>query len=97
MYLQAVELDHYSIPSAQEIHTEHRRRMEKVDAEKLVIPHIVLASKDEPVETVRAYSEIIKGNGKGGLVDTYPSMWHGWMGARANLEEEESRDQYARG
>ncbi|KIW37572.1 uncharacterized protein PV06_10218 [Exophiala oligosperma] len=75
----------------------HPGRMDKADAEKLTIPHIVLASKDEPADTVTAYTEIIKTNGVGGVVETYHTMWHGWMGARADLETKESREEYSRG
>ncbi|PWY87403.1 alpha/beta-hydrolase [Aspergillus heteromorphus CBS 117.55] len=75
----------------------HPGRMDAEDAKKVTIPHIVLASKDEPADVVKAYSEIIAGNGVGGHVETYEKMWHGWMGARANLEGEESLAEYKRG
>jgi hypothetical protein len=71
--------------------------MDKADAENLTIPHLVLASKDEPANAVQGYAEIIGNNGIGGMVETYGSMWHGWMGARANLEGEESLAEYIRG
>ncbi|KAJ6115457.1 hypothetical protein N7486_001235 [Penicillium sp. IBT 16267x] len=74
----------------------HPGAMDAADAKALTIPHIVLASKDEPAVVIGEYADVIT-NGKGGLVETYPSMWHGWMGARANLEQEESRAEYARG
>ncbi|KAJ6145514.1 alpha/beta-hydrolase [Penicillium chermesinum] len=75
----------------------HPGRLEKVDAERLTIPHIVLASKDEPADVVKEYSQIISGNGIGGHVETYSSMWHGWMGARAQLEDEHGCAEYIRG
>ncbi|KAF7588376.1 hypothetical protein BBP40_005769 [Aspergillus hancockii] len=75
----------------------HPGRTDKSDAEKLAIPHIVLASKDEPVEEVQGYAEVISKNGIGGHVETYQTMWHGWMGARANLDGEESNAEYRRG
>lgn len=71
--------------------------MEAADAEKLTIPHIVLASKDEPAEAVQGYKDIIGKNGIGGVIETYDKMWHGWMGARANLDGEESLAEYIRG
>ncbi|KAJ5771562.1 hypothetical protein N7520_002091 [Penicillium odoratum] len=74
----------------------HPGAMHPADAKAISIPHIVLASKDEPADVVEEYANVIA-NGKGGLVETYPSMWHGWMGARANLEQEDSREEYARG
>lgn len=71
--------------------------MERADAEKISIPHIVLASKDEPANAVKDYTEIIPNNGFGGHVETYTTMWHGWMGARANLDEKHSAAEYIRG
>ncbi|KAI9927463.1 hypothetical protein MW887_003077 [Aspergillus wentii] len=75
----------------------HPGRMEAADAEKLTIPHIVFASKDEPAEAVQGYKDIIGKNGIGGVIETYDKMWHGWMGARANLDGEESLAEYIRG
>ncbi|KAI2694763.1 hypothetical protein CBS147372_9602 [Penicillium roqueforti] len=75
----------------------HPGRLEKVDAEKLTIPHIVLASKDESADVVNEYSQIISSNEFGGKVETYSSMWHGWMGARAKLDDEHSCAEYTRG
>ncbi|KAJ5282002.1 hypothetical protein N7478_007374 [Penicillium angulare] len=74
----------------------HPGAMDIADAQSLTIPHIVLASKDEPAEVVGGYAEVIT-KGRGGHVETYPSMWHGWMGARANLEQVKSRAEYTRG
>lgn len=71
--------------------------MDPADAGALTIPHIVLASKDEPADAVAAYADIIAKNGKGGHVETYSTMWHGWMGARADLAAEASRAEYTRG
>ena len=70
--------------------------MEKADAEKIAIPHIVLASKDEPADAVADYKQVIESNGIGGCVETYSTMPHGWMGARADLENEEPRKEYVR-
>jgi hypothetical protein len=78
------------------IRSINARRMDLADAAHLAIPHIVLASKDEPADAVKGYAETITNNENGGLVKTYSSMWHGWMGARANLDQEESRAEYTR-
>lgn len=69
--------------------------MDAKDAESVSIPHLVLASKDEEAQTVAAYGPLVAS--KGGAVETYSTMWHGWMGARADLEKEESRAEYVRG
>lgn len=47
--------------------------MDAADAKALTVPHIVLASKDEPAVVIEEYADVIS-NGKGGLVETYPSM-----------------------
>ncbi|KAL1857996.1 hypothetical protein Plec18170_003220 [Paecilomyces lecythidis] len=75
----------------------HPAQIDKADAEKLTIPHLVLASKDEAADAVREYARIIDNNGIGGHVETYTSMWHGWMGARAKLDDEHARAEYSRG
>ncbi|KAL4917018.1 hypothetical protein BDW62DRAFT_184836 [Aspergillus aurantiobrunneus] len=75
----------------------HPGRMDKADAQTLAIPHAILASKDEPMGELEAYEEVIKAKGLGGFVETYGDMWHGWMGARADLEKEASLKEYTRG
>lgn len=67
------------------------------DAEKLTIPHMVLASNGEDVEVVKQYKAIIDGEGKTGVVETYATMHHGWMGARANLSNPDNLKEYERG
>ena len=70
---------------------------EKADAEKITIPHIVLASKDEPAEAIADYKKIIDTGSIGGYVETYETVHHGWMAARADLEVEHERSEYTRG
>lgn len=72
----------------------HPAMMTREDAEKITVPHMCLASKDEPAEGVKAYEETL---GKDGVVETYTSMFHGWMGARANMEDGENRKEFERG
>lgn len=41
---------------------------------------------------------VLEKPGKTGYVETYgPPMFHGWMGARANLQDETNRKEYERG
>ncbi|KAJ0413384.1 hypothetical protein BJY00DRAFT_306363 [Aspergillus carlsbadensis] len=75
----------------------HPGLMDKADAENLTIPHAVLASNEEPANVVQAYQEIIAAKGIGGFVETYEKMWHGWMGARADLKGEDSAREFIRG
>ena len=57
----------------------------------------MLASKGESVKVVKEYHEVLVGEGKPNVVETYATMHHGWMGARAKLEEEENLKEYERG
>jgi len=75
----------------------HPGRLDAEDAKKLAIPHIVLASNGEDEKVVAQYKEILVGEGKPGVVETYPNMHHGWMGARAKLNEAENLKEYERG
>jgi uncharacterized LabA/DUF88 family protein len=69
--------------------------LDAADAQSVVIPHLVLASKDEELETVAAYQLLVVP--KGGAVETYSTMWRGWMGSQTDLEKEGSRAEYVRG
>lgn len=64
---------------------------------RVTIPHIVLASDGEDAEVVKEYADILVGEGKSGVVETYKGMHHGWMGARAKLNEEANLREYTRG
>ena len=55
-----------------------QRRLDAEDAKKVVIPHIVLASNGEDEKVVAQYKEILVGEGKHGVVETYQNMHHGW-------------------
>ena len=63
----------------------------------MTIPHICLASHDEPADVVKEYAKVLSSESKVGHVETYETMFHGWMGARANLEDEANEKEFARG
>ncbi|OKL59135.1 hypothetical protein UA08_05955 [Talaromyces atroroseus] len=67
------------------------------DAKAAVIPHICLASKDESAEVTAGYQAVFAEGSLGSRADTYPTMHHGWMGARADLEDAENKKEYERG
>ncbi len=75
----------------------HPGRLDAADAREVTIPHIVLASNGEAVDVVKEYHEVLVGEGKPNVVETYATMHHGWMGARAKLGEEENLKEYERG
>ncbi|KAI0880507.1 alpha/beta-hydrolase [Annulohypoxylon maeteangense] len=77
--------------------TAHPGRLEAADAEALTAPHICLASPGEPADIVAQYKEILEKPGRVGVVETYESMFHGWMGARANLDDENNKKEFERG
>jgi hypothetical protein len=63
------------------------RRLAKEDAEKITIPHILLASNGEDAEVVKEYKAIIEGDGKPGVVRIlYPFLQlHSSTPERANI------------
>lgn len=77
--------------------TAHPGGLAAEDAEALTVPHILLASPGEPADVVAQCKEILTKPGKIGVVETYEDMFHGWMGARAKLEDEKNNSEYKRG
>lgn len=73
------------------------RSLDAKDAENTTVPHILLASPGEPADVVAQCKEVLSKQGKTGVVETYSTMFHGWMGARANLNNEENAKEYERG
>ena len=70
------------------------RLLEVADAKAISIPHICLVSPDEPVDILKPYEEALRANSE---FELYGTMFHGWMGARANLEDEENAREFIRG
>ena len=72
--------------------------METKDVEALTVPFICLFSKqDGTPELEREYGLALEKKDKANVVEKYGSMHHGWMGARANLEDGENLKEYERG
>jgi hypothetical protein len=73
--------------------------LDPADAKEINIPHMVLASKDEPAEPVAGFKAVIEDRlgAIGGFVETYTTMFHGWMGTNAKLDQDEGRNGYIRG
>jgi hypothetical protein len=73
-------------------------RPTKEDAEAITIPHICLAApSDNEDGTIDAYKEVLSQNGRIGEVEIYPTMFHGWMGGRAKLEDADNVKEFERG
>lgn len=77
--------------------TAHPGRPSPAQAQAIVIPYLCLFSKEdgEPA-TVEEYGNILKGK-KGCIVEHYPNMHHGWMGARSRLDDEANVQEFKRG
>lgn len=72
------------------------------DAKKATVPQLVLPSKDEPKDAVAGWKTALETHAtpvvaEKSSVQIFETMHHGWMGARANLEEEENRVEYEKG
>lgn len=64
------------------------------DAADIVIPHLMLASNEEPALDVKAFSSNLK---VAGGVETFEKQPHGWMSSRADLKTNQGRADYERG
>ncbi|KAL1965236.1 hypothetical protein VTN77DRAFT_5990 [Rasamsonia byssochlamydoides] len=72
----------------------HPAMLDPNDAKNVTVPIVVLASKDEKPDDVKAYKENLTVPNH---VETFPTQIHGWMAARANLDDPEVRKEYERG
>ncbi|KAK6362656.1 hypothetical protein TWF730_000111 [Orbilia blumenaviensis] len=64
------------------------------DPELVVIPHICLASKDEDPDKIANYQTVL---GQHCYVETYSENIHGWMGAKADLQDPEKMASFEKG
>lgn len=72
----------------------HPAMLDPSDAKNITVPIAVLASKDEDPKAVKGYEENLKVPNH---VETFPTQIHGFMAARADLENPEVRKEYERG
>ncbi|KAH8689561.1 Alpha/Beta hydrolase protein [Talaromyces proteolyticus] len=72
----------------------HPAMLDPADAKNVHVPIALLASKDEDPEAVKGYEQNLT---VAKLVETFPTQIHGWMAARANLDDPEVRKEYERG
>jgi len=64
------------------------------DAEKVTIPMMMLASKEEPADEVKKYDESLKVKKH---IETFGDQLHGFMSARADLKDDKVKAEYERG
>ncbi|ORY67347.1 dienelactone hydrolase [Pseudomassariella vexata] len=72
----------------------HPAMVDPSEAEKIKVPLLMLASKDEPVEDVKKFEQNLTGPKQ---VETFDDQIHGWMAARSNLEDSRVKEEYSRG
>ncbi|OTA99262.1 hypothetical protein M426DRAFT_325304 [Hypoxylon sp. CI-4A] len=72
----------------------HPAMVDPADATKIKIPVALLASKDETPEDVKKFEQNLTGPKH---VETFPDQIHGWMAARADLDDERVKAEYTRG
>lgn len=64
------------------------------EGEKVQIPMMILASKEEPADDIKKYGENLKVDKH---VETFSTEVHGFMSARADLKNETTKKEYERG
>lgn len=70
--------------------------VDPADAKGIKIPLCMLASGDEDANAVKAFGENLPTSGQQ-HIETFADQVHGWMAARADLEDERVRKEYERG
>jgi dienelactone hydrolase len=72
----------------------HPAMVDPADAEGVTVPFILLASKEEPDEPVKKFEDALQ---VAKHVETFKDQIHGWMAARADLEDARVKEEYERG
>ncbi|KAI9827278.1 MAG: hypothetical protein M1832_005416 [Thelocarpon impressellum] len=72
----------------------HPAMIDPADASKITIPLLFLPSKDEDAAAVKAFEAALKVPHR---VETFADQLHGWMTARADLDDARVKAEYARG
>lgn len=72
----------------------HPAMVDPNDAKGITVPLCLLASKDENPDDVKKFKENLVVNN---FVETYDDQLHGWMAARATLEDPKVKSEYERG
>lgn len=71
----------------------HPAMVDPADADGIAVPMVLLASKEEPADKVKAFEAALQGPKH---VETFADQIHGWMAARADLADEGVRREYER-
>ena len=78
--------------------TAHPGRISAEEAENMKCPYVCLfSSEDGTPEAVEAYHAALDKNPHDNLIEKFGNMHHGWMGAKANLDDEANAKEFQRG
>ncbi|KAM5466594.1 putative carboxymethylenebutenolidase [Microsporum audouinii] len=72
----------------------HPAMVDTADAGNIRVPYMLLASQEEPAETIKEFENKLKVPNH---VETFGDQVHGWMAARADLANPRSKEEYIRG
>jgi dienelactone hydrolase len=72
----------------------HPAMVDPTEAEKIKVPLILLASKDEPADDVKKFEDKLTGPKH---IEIFGDQIHGWMAARGDLEDPHVKEEYIRG
>lgn len=72
----------------------HPAMVDPADAEKITVPLCLLASRDEDAEAVKKFAANLK---VPKYIETFSDQIHGFMAARADLEDARVKQEYERG
>lgn len=72
----------------------HPALIDPTGAEKISVPYILLASGEDPADTIKEFESKLK---VPHYVETFADQVHGWMAARADLSNPRVKEEYARG
>jgi dienelactone hydrolase len=78
----------------------HPAMLDPEDAKKLTIPHFCLATKDEDPVAVEKFKEAVEANENiraKSTVIRWEGTFHGFMAARANLQDKDNLEYYEKG
>ena len=88
-YVTSASSNPFSVAAA-----AHPAMIDPAGAEKISVPYILLASGEDPADTVKEFESNLKVPHH---VETFADQVHGWMAARADLSNSRVKEEYARG
>jgi len=74
----------------------HPSLLETKDAEKIVIPHVVLPSMEEIPEAMDEWTEALLKASPESYAETFDDMVHGWTSSRADFNNQHAFQEYLR-